>query len=229
MRNGDSEGVVSAGDLIQKIHARLTEGMTDADEARRRALDYSIMGVFRFHVKCENWLYLSKWNPPIDLSSWLPQMFPKQDLRGCYLIASTFRKRENPGRFVAEIQSNRERCLDEMHNDEAFDPAYEFMARRLNSFGEIGFDLINQKPNVWRDSFYESEEWRTLRYQVIEFYGSRCMACGKTPKHGVMIHVDHIKPKSRFPELALEFNNLQILCDDCNLGKKNLYITDWRY
>jgi 5-methylcytosine-specific restriction endonuclease McrA len=55
------------------------------------------------------------------------------------------------------------------------------------------------------------------------------MLCGRSKrKHGVVIHVDHIKPKSKYPELALEYNNLQLLCEDCNLGKSNKYETDYR-
>ena len=55
------------------------------------------------------------------------------------------------------------------------------------------------------------------------------MACGKSKKrHGIVIHVDHIKPRSKFPTLSFEFSNLQILCEDCNLGKMNMDQTDWR-
>lgn len=75
------------------------------------------------------------------------------------------------------------------------------------------------------DPFFISKEWRKLRYRALTLYGHKC-ACCKTTK-GVM-HVDHIKPRSRYPELALEFDNLQILCESCNLGKSNLDETDWR-
>lgn len=77
--------------------------------------------------------------------------------------------------------------------------------------------------------FYISPEWRMLRVRVLEKYSCKCMMCGRSPKdHGVVIHVDHIKPVSKHPELCLEFNNLQLLCEDCNLGKSNKYDTDWR-
>lgn len=77
--------------------------------------------------------------------------------------------------------------------------------------------------------FYESAEWRALRYRVLEKHSGECMLCGRSKrKHGVVIHVDHIKPKSKYPELALEYNNLQLLCEDCNLGKSNKYETDYR-
>lgn len=36
-----------------------------------------------------------------------------------------------------------------------------------------------------------------------------------------VIHVDHIKPRSTFPQLEMDINNLQILCVDCNMGNPN--------
>ena len=79
------------------------------------------------------------------------------------------------------------------------------------------------------DSFYLSREWRELRLRVLEKYECKCMMCGRNPKdHGIVIHVDHIKPRSKFPDLSLTFDNLQLLCADCNLGKSNKYQTDWR-
>jgi len=77
--------------------------------------------------------------------------------------------------------------------------------------------------------FYLSKEWLSLRVRVLEKYCCKCMMCGRSPKdHGIVIHVDHIKPRSKYPQLSLEFENLQLLCSDCNLGKSNKYETDWR-
>jgi len=79
------------------------------------------------------------------------------------------------------------------------------------------------------DGFYSSKEWRALRVRVLEKYECKCMMCGRSPKiHGIVIHVDHIKPRSKYPELSLDFNNLQLLCDDDNMGKSNKYDTDYR-
>lgn len=78
------------------------------------------------------------------------------------------------------------------------------------------------------NDFTLSPEWRTLRYAALKKYGKKCMCCGRGPEHGVIMHVDHIKPRSRFPELALELTNLQILCEDCNLGKGAWDETDHR-
>lgn len=78
------------------------------------------------------------------------------------------------------------------------------------------------------DAFLSSWDWLTLRYWILRKYGRRCMCCGRTPEDGAKIHVDHIKPRSKFPQLALDEANLQILCGDCNQGKGAWDDTDWR-
>jgi len=79
------------------------------------------------------------------------------------------------------------------------------------------------------NDFYRSREWLELRYRVLRVYKAKCMCCGRTPhEHGIIVHVDHIKPRSKFPKLELEFDNMQILCAACNCGKSNLDQTDWR-
>lgn len=66
------------------------------------------------------------------------------------------------------------------------------------------------------ESFYSSKGWLRLRYQTLIDKGHQCAVCGSTDKP---MHVDHIKPRSKFPQLALEKSNLQVLCKQCNLGK----------
>jgi 5-methylcytosine-specific restriction endonuclease McrA len=77
-------------------------------------------------------------------------------------------------------------------------------------------------------NFLESREWQELRYRALKLHGARCQCCGATRKDGKEIHVDHIKPRSRFPLLALDIANLQVLCGDCNRGKGAWDETDWR-
>jgi len=76
-------------------------------------------------------------------------------------------------------------------------------------------------------SFYESKEWRRLRYTVLKKYERTCLCCGRKAPD-VPIHVDHIKPRSIYPELELDPDNLQLLCEDCNLGKSNTDCIDYR-
>jgi len=76
--------------------------------------------------------------------------------------------------------------------------------------------------------FYRTKKWRELRYKVLVKYGRRCACCGTTPDSGAVMHVDHIKPRSKYPKLELDINNLQVLCEDCNIGKLNYSSEDFR-
>lgn len=82
--------------------------------------------------------------------------------------------------------------------------------------------------DVVSDAFLQTYEWRKLRMEVLKKYTPRCMCCGATPATGAVMNVDHIKPRRLFPSLAMDINNLQILCHDCNHGKGNWDQTDWR-
>jgi len=81
------------------------------------------------------------------------------------------------------------------------------------------------------DSFYRSYQWRKLRVEALEANRARygmlaCECCGMIDV--APFHVDHIYPRSTHPELALDADNLQVLCDDCNIGKGTRYTTNWR-
>jgi 5-methylcytosine-specific restriction endonuclease McrA len=85
------------------------------------------------------------------------------------------------------------------------------------------------QQQAWAPDFYDSKEWKRVRFDVLERhfakYGHWCLLCHNkfTP-----LHVDHIKPRSKYPELALDANNLQVLCHICNEGKGNRSETDFR-
>lgn len=79
-----------------------------------------------------------------------------------------------------------------------------------------------------RQEFYLSKDWRYVRYEALKRSRGVCELCGTAPTPGKPLHVDHIKPRSKYPELEFEISNLQILCDDCNLGKGNRDEIDWR-
>ncbi len=78
------------------------------------------------------------------------------------------------------------------------------------------------------DAFLRSHEWRRVRMIALKKYGARCQCCGATPATCAVMHVDHIKPRKFFPQLALDVTNLQVLCHECNHGKGSWDMTDWR-
>ncbi len=84
-------------------------------------------------------------------------------------------------------------------------------------------------PVVKSEDFYASREWRIVRFEALKKSNGCCVLCGRSNReHGIVLHVDHIKPRSKYPALALRVDNLQILCEDCNLGKGARDETDWR-
>lgn len=65
-----------------------------------------------------------------------------------------------------------------------------------------------------------------LRWQVFQRDDWRCVACGRDSAAGVILHVDHIIPRSRGGQDTLA--NYQTLCHLCNIGKSNRDETDLR-
>jgi hypothetical protein len=86
----------------------------------------------------------------------------------------------------------------------------------------------NYAGNGSEDPFFQSREWLQLRYRTIEASNGNCSSCGNRHSAPNPLQVDHIKPRSKYPELALTPSNLQVLCRQCNLGKGNKTEKDWR-
>ena len=69
-----------------------------------------------------------------------------------------------------------------------------------------------------------SISWR-LRFIVMRRDDFKCQCCGNSPalSSGLVLHVDHIHPWSNGGRTIQE--NLQTLCEKCNIGKSNLPMT----
>ena len=83
-------------------------------------------------------------------------------------------------------------------------------------------------PEPYREkklAFYKSSKWKQLRYLIISASGRTCSCCGST---GCKIHVDHIVPLSKDWDRRSGPMNLQVLCEDCNMGKGNMDSEDFR-
>ena len=61
----------------------------------------------------------------------------------------------------------------------------------------------------------------SLRYDILRRDNYRCQICGITAKEGAKLHVDHIMPIAKGGKTVPD--NLQTLCDRCNLGKSDKY------
>lgn len=55
------------------------------------------------------------------------------------------------------------------------------------------------------------------RFRVLNRDGFRCTYCGRTPEHGITLHIDHVYPQSLGGNN--DETNLVTACSECNLGK----------
>lgn len=67
--------------------------------------------------------------------------------------------------------------------------------------------------------FYTSPEWLVIRKEVIREEGNVCSECKQRIASQEDVTVDHIKPRSKYPDLALDRKNLRVLCRSCNSRK----------
>lgn len=61
-----------------------------------------------------------------------------------------------------------------------------------------------------------------LRTKILKRDNFRCRMCGASADDGISLHIDHITPVSLNGRTVV--NNLQTLCQSCNLGKGNRFI-----
>jgi len=86
--------------------------------------------------------------------------------------------------------------------------------------GQMWFELDEKDRHKKRgDGFYRTPEWKAERRPVIDQSPPYCPICGVYIREGFNLHVDHILPRSRYPELALTRSNLRVLCKECNMQK----------
>lgn len=92
----------------------------------------------------------------------------------------------------------------------------------------IDEEYARQQCELLGNNFYKSRVWKTVRQRALKIYGTECHCCLSRGSKLEPLHVDHIKPKSLYPNLALDITNLQILCKKCNEQRSNLHETDYR-
>lgn len=91
-----------------------------------------------------------------------------------------------------------------------------------------------------RASFYNSQEWREKRREILKRDNSECQWCKEEGRVTVsdesVLEVDHIKELAEHPELALDDDNLRTLCKEChnrrhgrmNYRQKNQKLCRWQ-
>ncbi|WP_293761469.1 HNH endonuclease signature motif containing protein [uncultured Aquitalea sp.] len=117
----------------------------------------------------------------------------------------------------AELAANQLKALKNIQRAKDIYQQYETSPSLLNN------------PSFYAE-FKQHWNWSRIRADVISAWrqgDKRCNGCG-TLIRGKRIHVDHIKPRSKHPNIRYLKSNLQVLCDRCNIHKNDYDGDDWR-
>jgi hypothetical protein len=100
--------------------------------------------------------------------------------------------------------------------------------RAIRKLHEQGW-LIKVKKGVYRlnlnPTLTELEDFpESIKKEILERDGYKCVICGRGKAEGMEVQVDHIKPKSKGGKATLE--NGQTLCSQHNFRKKNYEQTE---
>jgi hypothetical protein len=82
----------------------------------------------------------------------------------------------------------------------------------------ISNDYSNKEFEERLHRFYNSKKWKLIKEQVYKTFVHMCPVCGSEDN----LRVDHIKPIRHYPALIDDMNNLQLLCNECNLEKGSM-------
>jgi len=100
-------------------------------------------------------------------------------------------------------------------------------ARVLRQMRQDGYDLDTLR-NGYRLNSLVKKRLETkgnvnkkVRFEILSKYNSTCQRCGRTPKDGVKLHIDHIVPFNISRDNSK--SNLWVLCSECNEGKKDFF------
>jgi 5-methylcytosine-specific restriction endonuclease McrA len=77
----------------------------------------------------------------------------------------------------------------------------------------------SDKCRVNKRKDLKGSEWKSLRFDVLQRDGFKCVYCGRTISDGIKLHVDHIVPVAKGGQTVK--GNLITACEDCNLGKSD--------
>ena len=93
-------------------------------------------------------------------------------------------------------------------------------------FFQYRHDEISSNGPLYAKCLWDKKRKRMARCRSIMFriFRHECMKCGANKP----LEIDHIKPKSIYPELYDYLDNMQILCRSCNKQKGFTLESDYR-
>lgn len=192
--------------------------------ARQLPTDEVVIKTLRDHTTIQEWTTVSIATFAGEIAVQFPQ----------------FRCKVKGHNYVSPQDKEAKRLAKQQKAADKMRPAIEHATRAMRIAADrlpprapsaAPFRILDRDPNFNPADyapFMQSEAWRSVRYIALRLYGNHCKACGRGPKDGLKIHVDHIVACSRDWSRRLDITNLQVLCEECNMGKGGAFADDWR-
>ena len=79
------------------------------------------------------------------------------------------------------------------------------------------YKTVDSIPDKYKDKYRKQD----IKKALCEMYNKRCCYCEGRIGAQAYEHIEHLKPKSLFPQECYEWNNLHWVCEICNSGNKN--------
>lgn len=85
--------------------------------------------------------------------------------------------------------------------------------------------LIHQVYSRVSDNYKNKYNQEYVKDTLKSMYNNCCCYCESSLGVTSFAHIEHLKPKSIFPELSFEWDNLHLCCEICNINKSG----SWDY
>jgi Homing endonuclease associated repeat/HNH endonuclease len=112
-----------------------------------------------------------------------------------------------------------------LYSSGTYEKRYRGWRRALEAFVNWANEGVAPQPEMGSQGVGRrtprSANWRQ-RALVLMRDGAKCRLRGASPQSGARLQVDHIVPWSRGGETVVE--KLQVLCEECNIGKSNVIL-----
>jgi hypothetical protein len=105
-----------------------------------------------------------------------------------------------------------------------------FLSERLSesrqkAVRDVADAILRESIDQYQDEqleylrFYATREWRDMRSAIIRRDGRVCQMCHRNIALARNLTIDHVQPRSKYPERALDPSNLRVVCRRCNSEK----------
>jgi len=94
-----------------------------------------------------------------------------------------------------------------------------WLTEKWQKWGEQATNIIDKGREVPWYTYQGKPVNQHLTPILGEITNNHCSFCDGYPMKQMVEHIEHFRPKSKFPELSHQWENLFLICEKCNITK----------